>query len=359
MDRLSVLLDMARVLHVAVEALTGSPWQYAPNGAPLVQGLETVRRFLARYDNLTGATSPESVDLRQVRMHLTTAHQMYQAANYEDVIAGLPSLLSAADALHRTATGDGRRDALMVYASAYGVAAKLLTKLGAGDLALLVADRSATAAVDADSLTARGLAAYQVACALLRADRPEDAEHLAVTMAELLRREARAEKPVLVSSAGALWLIAAIIAARRQDRGEAMRRLDIADELAGVLGEDGNYGWTAFGPTNVAIHRVSVAAELGDPSGALQASETVDPDQLPVGLSSRRAQVHLDLAWAQSQRRRDAEALLHLMEAERVAPEAVRYNVVVREMVREMLSRQKRSKTSALHSLAVRSGVLS
>ncbi len=247
----------------------------------------------------------------------------------------------------------------MVYASAYGVAAKLLTKLGAGDLALLVADRSATAAVDADSLTARGLAAYQVACALLRADRPEDAEHLAVTMAELLRREARAEKPVLVSSAGALWLIAAIIAARRQDRGEAMRRLDIADELAGVLGEDGNYGWTAFGPTNVAIHRVSVAAELGDPSGALQASETVDPDQLPVGLSSRRAQVHLDLAWAQSQRRRDAEALLHLMEAERVAPEAVRYNVVVREMVREMLSRQKRSKTSALHSLAVRSGVLS
>ena len=30
-DRLSVLLDMARVLHVDVESLSGRPWQYAPN----------------------------------------------------------------------------------------------------------------------------------------------------------------------------------------------------------------------------------------------------------------------------------------------------------------------------------------
>jgi hypothetical protein len=77
-----------------------------------------------------------------------------------------------------------------------------------------------------------------------------------------------------------------------------------------------------------------------------------------VGLNSRRAQVHLDLAWAQVQRKRDADALLHLMEAERVAPEMVRYNVMARELVREMLARQKRSKTSALHRLAVRAGVL-
>ena len=50
--------------------------------------------------------------------------------------------------------------------------------------------------------------------------------------------------------------------------------------------------------------------------------------------------------------------MLHLMEVERVAPEVLRYNVMVRELVREMLARRKRSKTSALHSLAVRAGVL-
>jgi hypothetical protein len=163
---------------------------------------------------------------------------------------------------------------------------------------------------------------------------------------------------MLVSVSGALWLIAAIISARRADRGEAWRRLDVADELAGVLGRDANFGWTAFGTTNVAIHRVAVAAELGDPAEAIRASVAVDTDRLPEGLNSRRAQVHIHLAWAHAQRRRDADAVLHLMEAERIAPQAVRYNVIVRELIREMLVRQKRMKTSALHSLAVRAGVL-
>lgn len=40
--------------------------------------------------------------------------------------------------------------------------------------------------------------------------------------------------------------------------------------------------------------------------------------------------MHLDLAWAQAQRKRDAEAVLHLMEAERTAPEALRYNIIAR-----------------------------
>jgi hypothetical protein len=202
------------------------------------------------------------------------------------------------------------------------------------------------------------MAAYQVVCALLRADRTDDAEQLATRMAEQVQASARSDEPSLVSLAGALWLIAAVIAARRTDHGEAWRRLQIAEQLAGLLGGDGNHAWTAFGPTNVAIHRVSVAAELGDAGEALRLATFVDPERLPQGLMSRRAQVHLDLAWAQAQRKRDAEATLHLLEAERVAPEAVRYNIIVREIVREILARGRYGKSSALHDLAVRSGVL-
>lgn len=51
-DRLSVLLDLARVLHVDVEALAGRPWQYTPNGSLFVAGLDGVRRVLARFDAL-------------------------------------------------------------------------------------------------------------------------------------------------------------------------------------------------------------------------------------------------------------------------------------------------------------------
>src|SRR3954449_7056176 len=53
-DRLSVLLDLAKILHVEVEALTGQSWQYAANGSPVVDGLDAVRQFFARYDSLLG-----------------------------------------------------------------------------------------------------------------------------------------------------------------------------------------------------------------------------------------------------------------------------------------------------------------
>jgi transcriptional regulator with XRE-family HTH domain len=357
-DRLSVLLDMARVLHVEVEALTGRPWQFAPNGGEVIERLDGVRRFFSRYDHLLEIDPPDPIPLDDLRDRVAVAHATYQAARYDEVIAELPDLLAAVEGLHRTAGPAERREMMLGYASVYVVAAKLLTKLGAADMAMLAADRCATAAVDADSLSARGMAAYQVVCALLRADRSDEAERLAVSMAELVQRDARADAPMLVSIAGALWLIGAIAAARRTDRGEAWRRLDYAESLAGMLGQDGNYAWTAFGTTNVAIHRVSVAAELGDAGEALRVATAVDPNRLPEGLSSRRAQVHLDLAWAQTQRKRDAEAILHLLEAERIAPEAVRYNVMVREIIREMLARGSRQKTSALHDLAVRAGVL-
>lgn len=349
---------MARLLRVEVEALTGRPWRYAPNGNSVLGGLDQVRAFFGRYDSLLDVGPDASVALPEFRAQVDGAHEAYQAARYEEVLAGLPTLLTAADAVHRTASGADRRDAVIGYVSAYTVTAKLLTKMGAGDLAILAADRCATAAIDADSLAARGMAAYQVVCALMRNDRVEDAERLAVRMAELVQRQPSPGKRTLLSVAGALWLAAAVGAARRTDRPEADRRLDIAGHLAGMLGEDANFAWTAFGPTNVGIHRVSVAAELGDPGEVNRLSSDIDPDRLPAGLSSRRSQIHLDMAWAYVQRKRDADAVLHLMEAERIAPEAVRYNARVGELVRDMLTRQKRSKTSALHRLAVRSGVL-
>jgi len=357
-DRLSVLLDLARVLRVEVEALLGRPWEYAPNGGRDVDELATVRRHFTRYDDLLGMVPANVPALPELRTQVATAHGTYQAARYREAIAQLPALLGAVDAIRRTPAGPERRESLLAYVSAYVVAAKLLTKLGATDLAMVAADRSATVSLDAESLGARGLAAYQVACALLRADRSDEAEHLAVSMAEQVQAQARSDVPTLVSVAGALWLIAAVIAARQTERFEAMARLERADMLAGLLGHDANHAWTAFGPTNVAIHRVTVAAELGDPGYALSAATAVDPDNLSEGLRSRRAQMHLDLAWAQSQRKRDGEAVLHLLEAERTAPQAVYYNVVVRELIREVLARQQRGRTSSLHDLAVRAGVL-
>jgi transcriptional regulator with XRE-family HTH domain len=357
-DRLSVLLDMARVLDVDIESLTGKPWKYAPNGPALLEGLSGLRSMFSRYDVLLGQEPEATDDLQVLSDRVAQAHRVYQAADYDRVLGELPPLLLQVEHSLRTASGSQRQEAQLAYVSGYVVAAKLVTKLGVTDLAMLTADRAAHEATGVASLSAQGLSAYQVVCALLRAEQVDDAEHVALVMIDRLERVGPRQDPTLLSIAGALWLIAAIIAARRTDRSVAWQRLDRADALARELGEDGNYGWTAFGPTNVAIHRVTVAAELGDPGEAVRAAESVDESRLPDGLASRRAQIHLDLAWAHAQRKRDADATLHLLEAERIAPSAIRHNVISQELVREMLARGKRTRTSTLSELATRAGLL-
>ena len=355
-DRMSVLLDLARLLHVEVQALTGVPWQLAPNGGSRATGIQSVRNVLMQYTNLIASERSE-LSADKLRTAAAQMHSAYQAAKYSTVIRELPALLRCADAALVNAPSD-EREAALSYVDVYVVASKLLTKLGVGDLGAVTADRAAMAAGRTDSVVAQGLAIYQVVTALLRSDQIEPAEGLAIRMAQQLRPMVRSDEPALLSVTGALWLIAAVIAARRTERWEAERRLDEAAVLADMLGHDANFAWTAFGPTNVAIHRVSVAAELGDPAAALEAAASVDLEGLPSGLLSRRAQMSLDLAWAQSQRRRDAEATLNLLEAEKAAPEAVAQNVMAREIMREMLARAKRGKVPALHALATRAGVL-
>lgn len=355
-DRMSVLLDLSRLLHVDVQALTGTPWQLAPNGGQRAEGIEHVRTALNQYTSLLGGdyAIPELAELRR---SASEAHSNYQAARYSSVVREVPTLIANADAALQNA-GPDDREAALSYVETYVVASKLLTKLGVGDLGAVTADRAAMAAGRANSASAQGMAVYQVVTALLRSDQVDQAEQLAMRMTAQLGPAVRSDDPALVSVTGALWLIAAVIAARRTEQWEAERRLTEASALADLLGHDANYAWTAFGPTNVAIHRVSVAAELGNPGAALDAAAAVDLDALPAGLLSRRAQVNLDLAWAQAQRRRDAEATLNLLAAEKAAPEAVAQNVVAREIMRTMLARAKRGNGNALQALAARSGVL-
>lgn len=355
-DRMSVLLDLSRLLHIEVQALTGAPWQLAPNGGPRAEGIENVRNALNQYAGLLGGdTAPPN--LAELRSAASDSHFDYQAAKYAKVIKDIPQLVTDADSA-LTNAGSDDREAALSYVDTYVVASKLLTKLGVGDLGAVAADRAAMAAGRAESPAAQGMAIYQVVTALLRSDQVDQAEQLTMRMARQLRPLVRSDDPALVSVTGALWLIAAVIAGRRTDKWEADRRLAEASTLAGLLGHDANYAWTAFGPTNVAIHRVSVAAELGDPAAALEAAAEVELDALPAGLLSRRAQVNLDLAWAQAQRRRDAEATLNLLAAEKAAPEAVAQNVMAREIMREMLARAKRGNGNALQALATRAGVL-
>ncbi|WP_219417029.1 helix-turn-helix domain-containing protein [Pseudonocardia nigra] len=335
-DSYTVLRDLARVLRVDIDVLATPDRSSSPTaGARTDDRLDAIERAL-----FLGAASVLGADVRRAVPDL---HHAYQAARYDDVLSDLPGLIVALE---------GHEPSLV--AAGYTVVAKTLTKIGSYDLALVAADRAWTVARRGGDPADLGMAVHQVVCALLPTPRAAQAEELAVRMATELDH---GDDAAASSVVGALWLIAAVAAARRIDATAAADRLDRADCVASRLGKDANHRWTAFGPTNVAIHRVSVAVELGDAPAALAAAEDVDLDRLSEGLRSRRVQVQLDIAWAHAQRRRDAEALVALLEVERNAPQVTRRNVVARDTIRQLLGRARGSSGAAVRGLAHRAGV--
>lgn len=193
-----------------------------------------------------------------------------------------------------------------------------------------------------------------MACALLKLGQHDEAESTAVDCAESIT----GTDPESLTWRGALTLISSIIAARRNDRAEATRRLDHAESLAERLGGDRNIGWTAFGPTNVRIHRMSAAVALTDPRATLSIAEQIDVGSMASGLRGRQAQYHLDSAWAHHQLNEDMPALIHLLDTERIAPELVLGGTAARSLISELMNRERRVQMPGLRSLAQRAGVL-
>src|SRR5437763_7262321 len=68
-DRLSVLLDLARVLRVELAELTGPAWQ-PPVRRDVGVDLDEIRRLFARYDHLVDG-SPSGTTCAELRRRLT------------------------------------------------------------------------------------------------------------------------------------------------------------------------------------------------------------------------------------------------------------------------------------------------
>ena len=131
-----------------------------------------------------------------------------------------------------------------------------------------------------------------------------------------------------------------------------------AQRLAEKLGADTNIGWTAFGPTNVLIHRMSAAVALEEPQAVLAAAVQIDVSVIPSTLRGRQAQFHLDSAWPHFQLNEDPLAVIHLLDAERVAPQLVHSYHTARDLIRDLLAREHRGQVPGLRGLAQRAGVL-
>ncbi|GHC89779.1 hypothetical protein GCM10007079_35540 [Nocardiopsis terrae] len=238
----------------------------------------------------------------------------------------------------------------------YNTTAALLRRVGEKDLAWQAADRAMSAAEWADQTLLTAVGAYRLAYVFISRGRPTEAAELAMGAASALERRMRPGTPEELSVYGGLHLAAATAAAAEFDRAAVPRFLRQARRAATRLGGDYNLHGTAFGPTNVAIHTISTSVAIGDARTAVEAGEDLDVGTLPAGLVGRRAQVCLDLARAYTQRRQDAAAVHTLLDAERLAPELIRYHPGTAGVLTELLRREHRRSTPELRPLASRAG---
>lgn len=355
LDRLSVIKALADALDVTVGDLIAEPslleWT-DDSGRMTVPALRTAltdyRQIMPLLDSTPVADRP---DLDALRTSVADVWDAYQQSRYGFVTGRLPSLLAETRAAERACDGSEGRRARGLLAMTYQAAAMILTKLGETDLAWLAADRGLTTAQDSGNPIVVGSLFRSVTHSLMSNGRYAEAVRLTHDAADHLRGGLAKASPEYLSIYGTLFLAGAMAAARNEDRGTTREFLTEAELSARRLGRDRNHFWTAFGPTNVAIHRVSTAMELGDVQVAIDLGPRVDTSPLPVERRTRHA---IEIARAYSAWNRRDEALAVLLAAEQQAPEQVRHHFISRQLVLAWIRQEQRKPPQQLAGLARR-----
>lgn len=164
--------------------------------------------------------------------------------------------------------------------------------------------------------------------------------------------------PAALEVAGTLHFIAGLAAAVQRDADRVYEHLTAADELASQLPEhSANFAGLYFGPVNIGLWKVSLAAELGERGKVAELARGTNPADIP--LRGWQASFHCDLgrALAGDRTTRD-QGVRSLIRAEQLAPQLVHNNILVRETVTDLLPTARRDHAGRdLRGLAYRMGL--
>lgn len=344
LDRVSVIRGVADALDVSLGDLLGEPslTEWTPDSGR--RTIPAVRAALMDYRQVMQLHEPdgEARGLQDLKGDLADLWSAYQDSRFAYVTHRVPDVLADVQLAVNQLEGEEKRRALSFLALTYQVIATTLTKVGEVDLSWIASDRGLVLARQSERPAIIGSLLRSVTHSLLATGRFREAVDLTQESLTLLENDMRAPSATLASVYGALLLAGSMASARAEDRSTTREFLDEATRIAARLGADRNELWTAFGPTNVAIHRVSTAMELGDVQQAINLAPTVDASGLP---TERRVRHALEVARAFSTWNKRDDALATILHAEQLAPEQVRYHFLSRHLVQTWI-RQERAKPS-------------
>jgi transcriptional regulator with XRE-family HTH domain len=358
LDRFSVMGNLARALDVSLGDLLGEPSlmdRAADSGRSTVPALRSV---LMDYRQLTRLASHQPIGeappLDTLKADVSNVWNAYQDSRFGYVTHRLVTLLPDAKVAAHEYEGDEQHRALGLLALTYQVAALTLTKLGETDLAWNASDRGIEAAHRSGDPVVIGSLFRSVTHSLQSIEAHAEAVQMTNDSAAFFDPYLSKPSPMMLSVYGHLLLAGSMAAARAGDRDTVRTFLGEADEMAQRMGTDANHLWTAFGPTNVAIHRVSTAMWLGDLQVAIDLAPKIDTTAMP---TERRVRHSLEVARALGASNQRDDALATLLEAEKQAPEQVRYHFLSRQLVQSWIRTQRGKPSFRLADLAQRLSV--
>jgi transcriptional regulator with XRE-family HTH domain len=358
-ERRGLIEDLASALGCSVADLTGQP--YLPASRDIAEGKRVITRI---EQGLNDAGLDDMPDIQprpldELRPLVNDAARLRDEGQYSAAAGDADQLLIELQAHVAAGTGDQRREAARLVALAAYNAFVVATTYGYLHLAQLAAQRAWDAAEVSEDRELVSFAMFARAPSIARNGGRRRAERLldqSISEAESLT----AIRDGLTTGAetfGLLNLMRAHFAARETDTDTAHAHLDAAAEIAVLTGERNGFG-QHFGPTNVQLWRVSIAAELGEGPEVAERLEQEPIDLSVLDGRDRSAALHFDLAraYAQAEGARDDRALRHLDLADRLAPQRIRQDPIARDIV-TTLSRRAYRRVWELDSLRNRFGI--
>jgi transcriptional regulator with XRE-family HTH domain len=359
-DRLGIIRELARVLDVPVSELTGAAPEIVRDPAEQHAAVEEIRLTLSAFDFLTLLMRPEAdgsvpvPDLAGMRVQVDRIWHLTHASDYTNLAPLFGSLLASGERAAHASNGARRAEVFELLAQTYQAVAAVMSKLGETELSWVAAERSIMAAERAGSPLLSLAGVYRLAQAFVSTRRLEQAERVAASGALAVASQLIDGTPEGVSLYGALNLVRAVVASRRGNGVVAWQAISEAERAAAALGADRNDFDTEFGPSNVAVHAVAVAVELGEAAEALRRVPNVSVEALS---QERRGRFLIDVARAHGQRRDTVGAVTAVKAALELTPEQVRYHPMVRDLVRDLVRRGRRRPNPELLAVARAVGV--
>jgi transcriptional regulator with XRE-family HTH domain len=355
-----VLYRLATVLRVPTASLLGEPGDDGDEDDSLHTWGTALAGAMADYGRPASAIDGEGLAMLRDRVSalndLTLLQGRYAAAG------PLPEVVRDVGQATRMFRSPGeaalRREAYRTAVDLHHLVRQVAKALRRPDLMRLAAERALFYAESADDPIRVAFTQWGLASSLCTINEPEHANQLCLTAIEDLTVEADREGAGQIDALAVqsqLHLMAATAEGRLGDTWGARARIrDQGMPLARQIGEH-DLWWTVCGPTNAALHLVSVEVESGEAADALRVADDVTLDH--VRSVERRATFLLSLARIHEYRHDDSATLLTLLRLEREAPQDLRHRGESRDLVRGLLKRARRTFAPEVRELATRMGL--